>query len=345
MVSCFICNDKFINNSGGQLTSHIKKCHNMTLEEYIILTEYNNIPPKCECGLCDDIPHLYRGKFLKYAKGHDGFKWRESKYIEKYGRPTCLNCGKNIGFYRGEPNKYCSTKCVPNGWNQETVRNTIRNKYEVNNLMELENIREKVKEKVNYLWCNNRDEILNKIKKTNLEKFGTEYTFQSDVVKKKQKETMMKNHGVEHYSKTEKFRQETSLRMFESNPMKIPEVVEKMSKTTSLNFLKWKYFSKKYKSTDLIYQSSYEYDFLEFCEDNNILHLIKRSPSFKYLDRNIYHYPDYLFNDEYIIEIKSKWVMDLQGGMELINEKIKSLYPYKYLLILDKDYYQFKNLF
>ena len=28
-----------------------------------------------------------------------------------------------------------------------------------------------------------------------------------------------------------------------------------------------------------------------------------------------------------------------------INKKIKSVYPYKYLLILDKDYYQFKNLF
>ena len=77
MVVCFICKSEFSNNKGGQLTNHLKNDHNITLLEYVILTEYDNIPPKCKCGLCDEIPHLYRGKFLQYAKGHDSFKRRE----------------------------------------------------------------------------------------------------------------------------------------------------------------------------------------------------------------------------------------------------------------------------
>ena len=231
MVSCFICKVEFINNNGGQLTNHIKKHHNINLVDYVILTEYNNIPPKCKCGLCDEVPHLYRGKFLNYAKGHDGFKFKENEYIKKYGIPKCKKCDKEVGFYRGSPNKYC--KCRP------------------------------------------------RYKSINGE-------------------------------------------IFEWGRLII---------------------NKRYKKTNILYQSSYEYDFLKFCEENNVLHLVSRSPSFKYLNSKSHHFPDFLFNDEYVIEIKSKWILDLQGGMDIIQEKIKTIgSKYKYLLILDKDYYKFNKI-
>ena len=346
MVSCFICQMEFENNTGGQLTNHVKKVHSMSLVDYTILTEYNNIPPKCKCG-CEEVPHLYRGKFLNYSKGHDSFKVRENKYIEKYGYPKCLTCGVEIGFYRGNPNRYCSSKCSPGEWNQEKVKSTIMEKYGVKNLMEVDKFKEKCKKSINKRWKDNRDEILEKIKRTSLEKFGTEYPFQSDEVKKKQKDTMLKNHGVDHNSKTEKFRNSSSKRMLSDNPMKKSEVVEKMILTTRQNDThSWKCVSKPYKSTNLTYQSTYEYDFLEFCEKNDILHLIKRSPSFKYLGKNSYHYPDFIYDSRLIVEIKSKWILDLQGGQDVISEKKKSVESsgYEYLLLLDKDYIQFENI-
>ena len=347
MVVCFICKSEFSNNKGGQLTNHLKNDHNITLLEYVILTEYDNIPPKCKCGLCDEIPHLYRGKFLKYAKGHDSFSWQENKYIEKFGYPKCLTCGIEIGFYRGKPNKYCSSKCSPGEWNQEKVKKTIKERYGVDNIMEVEEFHKKSTESIKNLWKNHKDDLMNKIKITNLQKFGVEYTFQSDIIKEKQKESMIKNHGVDHYSKTDKFKFESSSRMIDKNPMWNRESVEKMILTTKQNDThSWKCLTKQYKDTNLTYQSSYEYDFLEFCERNNILYLISRAPSFRYLNKNSYHYPDYIFNDEYIIEIKSKWILDIQGGLDIINEKKNSVESngYKYLLILDKDYLQFENL-
>lgn len=345
MVSCFICKKEFINNSGGQLTTHLKKDHNMPLVDYIILTVYKGISPKCKCG-CDDIPNLYRGKFLQYAKGHDSFKRREEIFIEKNGFPKCKTCGVKIGFYRGNPNKYCSSKCSPGEWNQNKVKKTIKEKYGIDNLMQSEIFRKKSQESLKNLWNNNYDRMLDKIKIRSNKKYGVDFPFQSEEIKNKQKETMLENHGVDHYSKTEKFKSDSSNRMILDNPMKIRENVEKMIQTTFENDNhSWKNFHKNYKDTDLTYQSTYEYHFLEFCEENNVLHLVSRAPSFKYLSKKSYHFPDYLFNSEYVIEIKSKWILDLQGGMKIIQEKIKSVEPkYKYLLILDKDYYQFENI-
>jgi len=297
----------------------------MPLVDYIILTEYKGISPKCKCG-CGDIPHLYRGKFLQYAKGHDSFKRREETFIEKNGFPICRTCGVKIGFYRGNPNKYCSTKCSPGEWNQNRVKKTIKEKYGIDNLMQSEIFRKKAQESLKNLWNNSYDEMLDKIKIRSNKKYGVDFPFQSEEIKNKQKETMLKNHGVDHYSKTSKYRRESSIRAIKTN-----------SKFNNIQI---------YKNTKLTYQSSYEYHFLEFCEKNNILYLIKRAPCFKYLNSKSRHIPDFLFNDEYIIEIKSKWILDLQGGMDIIQEKIKSVEPkYKYLLILDKDYYQFEIIF
>jgi hypothetical protein len=318
----------------------------MTLPDYIILTQYDGITPKCKCGLCDEHPHLYRGKFLQYAKGHDSFKFRENKYREKFGSPTCLKCGIEIGFYRGEPNIYCSTKCSPGEWNQETIKNTINERYGVNNIMEIKEFRDRLSTSLIETWSMNRDEILDKIKISNNKKFGVDFAFQSNEIKERQRMTMNRNHGVDHYSKTDKFRKDSSSRMVLNNPMKIPENVEKMINTTMINDNHgWKNFHLKYKETELTYQSTYEYDFLEFCEKNSVLCLVERSPSFQYLNKKSYHFPDYIFSDRYIIEIKSNWVLNLQGGMSIIQEKINSIgAKYKYILILDKDYREFENI-
>jgi len=49
LEECKICGNCFDQQS-GQFTIHLKKEHNLTLEDYIVNTEFNNIHPKCKCG-------------------------------------------------------------------------------------------------------------------------------------------------------------------------------------------------------------------------------------------------------------------------------------------------------
>jgi hypothetical protein len=110
---CKICNTEFKTNSGGDLTKHISNVHYMSMSEYIILTEYDNIAPVCECGFCNDIPEFYRGKFKKYTKGHTSVQWYQNNYIRVNGHPTCEECGCNVSFRKGRKvfPRFCSTKC------------------------------------------------------------------------------------------------------------------------------------------------------------------------------------------------------------------------------------------
>jgi hypothetical protein len=346
MVVCSLCKEEFKDNSGGQLTNHLVDYHNMNREDYFIINELNGVDAKCACGYCNERPTFYRNRFLKFASGHNNPDWKKDQYLKKFGIPHCKTCGEEVKFFRGVPNTYCDSGCRPSTWNQEKIKNTIKEKYGVNNLMQVKEFRDIISKNNKELWENNYDDQLKKIKKTNLERFGVEFTFQSESVKEKQKLTMVKNHGVVHYSKTDKFRSDSSKRMFSNNPMKNPITSAKVKETQAKNN-KWTSITEKYKSTDLCFQSSYEYDFLEFCENCDVLHLIKKSPTFKYFNKESYHFPDYIYNDSIVIEIKSKWILDIQGGDKVIQEKIKSVEStgkYKYMLILDKDYYQFEDL-
>lgn len=49
LEKCKICGINFAQKS-GHFSIHLKKEHNLTLENYIVYTEYNNIHPKGQCG-------------------------------------------------------------------------------------------------------------------------------------------------------------------------------------------------------------------------------------------------------------------------------------------------------
>jgi len=105
---------------------------------------------RCKCGLCNELPVLYRGKYLDYAFGHSKTSWYIKRYVELHGRPECEVCGKSSGFKRKTPKKFCSQKCsgMVNGFSkpstQNTIRSTIQSKYGVNNVSQLSDVREKI---------------------------------------------------------------------------------------------------------------------------------------------------------------------------------------------------------
>lgn len=329
---CEECGDVFSYVS-GQFTTHIKKEHNFTLKDYVVKYEYSGKTPKCECGYCDEDSPFFRGEFLKRIGKHQKYKWLKEQYIKKYGKPKCVTCGDDVNWTRGEPNKYCSFKCLPNRWNQDKVMNTVEEKYGVKNVSFLDDIKEKMSKRKIDSYSKNKKEIVDKMIHTSIKKYGVENYSQTEEFSVRYKKTCLKKYGVENPFMTFENRDASSKRMIKNNS-KFKE-----------------YFKvKRYKDTELFYQSLYEYDFLEHCEKNDIIDDVENGNVYNFLVEE----QDYGFRtltdfsiDNIEIEIKSSYILEKQGGNEVLNIKQNAVEREgkKYLLILDKDYTEFDKIF
>lgn len=146
----------------------------------------------------------------------------------------------------------------------------------------------------NNFLSKDEDGILKRIK-TNIQKFGYENNSQNPNIIKKiqkhQKETMLKKYGVEYAAQNDEF-------------------FEKMVKS---GFSSKIFNSEKF--GEIMYQSSYELNFIKECELNKDIIKLKRGPKIKYLnplDNKIhYYYTDfiiqYLTTKSKIFEIKSEY--------------------------------------
>lgn len=275
---CLICKESFHFQS-GKFSNHLKESHSLSPEKYSIIYEWNNNPPKCGCGYCDENAPFFRGKFKEnfiYPE-HRNPNWKKTQYIKKHGKPICKSCGEeHDNFNRGIPRKHCS-KCVKDG----------------------------------------------KINQNNPEPFRRG--------RKNAIKTMIKRYGVDNPGALKKNRIKASERIMKYN--------SNWRKNHSI---------KKYKNTELYYQSSYELDFLELCESKNILDKISNGNSYKYLDESHGHWllTDFCLDKKYEIEIKSSYILKRQGGIFKIFEKKKSVENsgMNYIFILNKDYTEFLNI-
>lgn len=138
---------------------------------------------------------------------------------------------------------------------------------------------------------------------------------------------MIKKYGIINPGQIQKNRENASKRMIEYN-----------------SDIKKNHKIKKYKNTNLYYQSSYEYNFLELCENKNILDRISNGHSYNYLledkEHGIRTITDFSIDNTYEVEIKSSYIMKKQGGIEKIFAKKRAIESKgkKYLFLLDKDY-------
>lgn len=147
-----------------------------------------------------------------------------------------------------------------------------------------------------------------------------------------------------------------SVRATKNNPGSRPEVKKKIRETyiknseLGLHNKETKFKKKKYKNTNLIYQSTYELDFLELCDSKNTLGRIKNAPCFS--DKNYpynFYAPDYMLDNKFVIEIKSWYIEKLQEkrcpGLLKKKEQLIIDKGYKFLYIKDKDYSELLNIF
>ena len=325
LEKCKICNSDYSQKS-GHLTIHLKKYHNLSLEDYIVLTEYNNVHPKCQCGFCNDDArfNVRTRKFVKINKEHKKFDWIKEQKLKNGDTPKCSTCGGDVKWKRGKPNKYCSFKCLPNRWNQNKVKETIKEKYGVDNSFKISGVKERIQKTLGPM----RKDMAVKCNDTKKLKYKNG-AFDPEHLKK----TMMKNHGVEHPSQISKNRENASNRMKINNPYFDENGIPKHCRSIKYN-------------DNLYFQSSYEKHFLDLCSDIKIIDKIDNGHSYNYLnDDKDFGYrilTDFSF-DDVEIEIKSKWILEKQGGISVVEAKRRAVESSgkKYILILEKDYTEF----
>jgi very-short-patch-repair endonuclease len=161
-MQCKLCDVKFISNHRSYLQAHLQSVHQLDEFQYVVMTEYDGLTPRCDCGLCNEIPVFDRGKFKQYALRHNSFEVRKNLYIQQFGQPCCQNlgCENAVKFFRGKPNKFCSPHCSGKNTGfslektQKAVSNTVRERYGVDNVFQIEEVKEKNKQ---YFIENPRD--------------------------------------------------------------------------------------------------------------------------------------------------------------------------------------------
>lgn len=129
-------------------------------------------------------------KFPCFKKTTEVLSWLYSGLKIK----KCVVCGTRIDYNKGKRDEslFCSMKCRKSKegndiW-KEKLKSSITQKYgkDITNVFQRKDVKEKIRQ-------------------TNLKKYGVEYIGQSDVVKEKMKKTMLEKYGVEHNSQIKSF--------------------------------------------------------------------------------------------------------------------------------------------
>jgi len=141
-LKCIICNTTF--NTATHRNKHIKNEHNLTYEQYIMKYYFNNIYPTCNCGC---------GTILKFIKTPFG-KWFNNYTTNHFPR-----------------NKH--TQETKDKIKHNTVK-SIQDKFGVDNIMELEQYKNKIKQTKLERYDNENYNNITKIKQTKLERYNNE---------------------------------------------------------------------------------------------------------------------------------------------------------------------------
>ena len=181
-----------------------------------------------------------------------------------------------------------------------------------------------------------------KLKKNTMKaKYGYEHALQIKKFKEKSANTLFENYGVIHNFKYKEIKDKRDKTMMERygtiNALCNKEIFEKNLKSG----LK----KKNYKNTNLYYQGTYELNFLELCENNEIIDKVKRGDviEYEFNNKKLIYFPDFQIKNN-LIEIKSTYWYNVHKDKNIAKEKACIEQGYTYVLIIDKDYSKFNDL-
>ena len=199
------------------------------------------------------------------------------------------------------------------------VKNTKLERYGNENYNNIELIKETQTEKYGGMGSSS-ESISDKIKKTNIDKYGVDNVFKSEFIKCKIKKTMNDLYGVDHPSQS--------------------PILHNRAQISGFN-------CEYYNDTELFYRGTYELNFLEHCERLGIIDKVNNSPSINYIfgeKSHIYHPDFYIPTLNLIIEIKSDYYYNLYLDMNIKKCEYAKKVGYEYIVIINKNYDEFYKI-
>lgn len=181
---CNLCNH--IVQTSHQLVHHLKSKHKHTIsveeyfEKFIDFESFQNFKSNKLNKKCSE--------FLQF---------RLTKKCAECGLRNCTFEGFTLGF-----TPFCSHACSNNHQRLNQIRSnnqreTIKNKYGVDWVSHVPEFVQKAARTNKNKSKKEKEEILNKIKKTNIEKYGTDHFVKTLEYKEKSRKTIMERYGTE----------------------------------------------------------------------------------------------------------------------------------------------------
>ena len=178
-------------------------------------------------------------------------------------------------------------------------------------------------------------------KKTNNIKYGCDYPLQNNNIINISKTTLLNKYGVDNISKLKSIKNkkyETTLKNWGvGNPSQSSVLFEK----SQISGKKIKLYDK----LNIYYRGTYEFDFLNFCYENNIK--IEKGKKIKYIFENkikYYHSDFYLPKYNLICEIKSDYYYNLYLSKNLTKKEYTINNNFNFLFIINKNYNELKKI-
>jgi hypothetical protein len=287
---------------------------------------------------------------------HMKFKIYYDKWIREKEDGKCKTCGKETALNRTKYRIFCSSKCMANNKeltlikrktknekygnenyvNPNKAKKTKKEKYGNENYHNIEKIKETKLKKFGNKNFNNRE----KAKKTCLEKYGVEIPLQNKDIYIKARNTLLQKSGYKYPLSSEnaktKFKKTCLDRYGFEYPAQNFKIFAKSQKV----------LLKKFRDTNLWYQGSYEFDFLE--KYYNKFSSIEKSPIIRYFfegKNKIYHPDFYIPSLNLIIEIKNSYLLKRDKNIIEAKEKATISNGFNYIMILDKNYNEIEKLY
>lgn len=271
--------------------------------------------------ICDLCSEEYNIQYCKYVKN-----------VKRNGFYSCQSCA----LKRRKDMMINNNLSLNSEWQDKKKKTFIKN-YGFDNPSKSDIIKDKKKETcLNNYGVENGLKLRDKVKTGMLNKYGVEFPLQSESIKTKMYGDLFFKYGVNNISKLldiKKKKEETCLRNY---GVRNPSQNSMIFKKQLLSAYKIVYYNK-----ELFSQGTYELDFLNYCEKNNIIDLISNGPSLEYElngKKLVYHADFYIEKYNLIIEVKSTYTYQIDLDKNIAKEKYSKLNGYSFIFIIDKNY-------
>ena len=298
------------------------------------------------CQICNkEYPTL--SHLSRHINIHDSNKKQYyDKYLKKEKEGICPECGRVTDYTNKWQNAYkiyCSEDCKKKGVSKN-VEKTTHKIYGVSNVNKLKKIRDKIDltntERYGNVCPMQNNIILKEIKTKNLKNLGVELPFQSKNIQKKSALVRKEKYGDKYTFQNQMLYQKCKNTMIEKYgapfTLQSPDLFEKSFKSRIL--------LKKYKDTEILFQGSYELDFLE-----RYYHKMKISPGkvikYNFKGKTKTYFSDFYIQDlNLIVEIKNKYLAKRDRYKLLAKRKAVISQGFNFIMIVDKNYLEFEKL-